>query len=71
MVTASAFGPVTQAIEVAGELSPLRASATRVLEILDQAPQVADTATATPRLANTEIRFDDVWFCLLYTSRCV
>jgi ABC-type multidrug transport system fused ATPase/permease subunit len=62
MVTASAFGPVTQAIEVAGELSPLRASATRVLEILDQAPQVADTATATPRLANTEIRFDDVWF---------
>jgi ABC-type multidrug transport system fused ATPase/permease subunit len=62
MVTAAAFGPVTQAIDVAGELSPLRASATRVLEILDQVPQVADTATAAPRLANSEICFDDVWF---------
>lgn len=62
MVMAAAFGPVTQAIDVAGELSPLRASAVRVLEILDQPAQVADTAAAAPRLVDTAIRFDDVWF---------
>lgn len=62
MVTGAAFGPVTQAIEIAGELSPLRASAERVLEVLDQPPQVADTATTVPPLQDASIRFDDVWF---------
>ena len=62
MLTAAALGPVTQAIDIAGELSPLRASALRVLEILNQPAHAADTATTAPRLTASEVRFDDVWF---------
>ena len=45
-LTAGALGPVTEAIGIAGQLSPLRASAMRVLAILDQPAQVPDTATS-------------------------
>jgi ATP-binding cassette, subfamily C, bacterial CydC len=61
-LTAGALGPVTEAIDIAGQLSPLRASAVRILTILDQPAQVPDTATGTPLIPNAAVRFDRVSF---------
>ncbi len=61
-LTAAALGPVTEAIGIAGQLSPLRASAVRVLTILDQPAQVPDTATAAPPIANPAVQFEGVSF---------
>jgi ABC-type multidrug transport system fused ATPase/permease subunit len=61
-LTAAALGPVTEAIGIAGQLSPLRASATRVLAVLDQPVQVPDTTRAAPQIAQPTVRFDRVSF---------
>jgi len=61
-LTAAALGPVTEAIGIAGQLSPLRASALRVLAILDQPEHVPDTATTAPAIARPGVRFDRVSF---------
>ena len=61
-LTAAATAPVTQAIDIAGQLAPLRASALRVLAILDQPAQVPDTARSTPTPARPSVRFTDVRF---------
>jgi ATP-binding cassette subfamily C protein CydC len=61
-LTAAALGPVTEAIGIAGQLSPLRASALRVLAILDQTDHVPDTATTAPAIAKPSVRFDHVSF---------
>lgn len=61
-LTGAAMAPVIQAIEIAGQLSPLRASATRVLAILDQPAQVPDTATAALPVAHPGVRFENVSF---------
>jgi ABC-type multidrug transport system fused ATPase/permease subunit len=61
-LTAAALGPVTEAIGIAGQLSPLRASALRVLAILDQPEHVPDTATTEPAIVRPGVRFDHVSF---------
>ena len=61
-LAAAGLAPVTLAIDIAGQFSPLRASATRVLAILDQPTHVPDTATVPVALAEPAIRFDDVSF---------
>jgi ABC-type multidrug transport system fused ATPase/permease subunit len=61
-LAAAGLAPVTLAIDIAGQFSPLRASATRVLAILDQPTHVPDTATAPVAVAEPAIRFDDVSF---------
>jgi ATP-binding cassette, subfamily C, bacterial CydC len=61
-LTAAALAPVTEAIGIAGQLSPLRASALRVLAILDQPEHVPDTATTAPAIARPAVRFDRVSF---------
>ena len=61
-LTAAALGPVTEAIAIAGQLSPLRASALRVLAILDQPAQVPDSALSVPPIAQPAVRFDRVSF---------
>jgi ATP-binding cassette subfamily C protein CydC len=61
-LTAAAMSPVTQAIDIAGQLAPLRASAARVLAILDQATQVPDAATEPQLIEAPGIRFEGVSF---------
>ena len=61
-LTGAALGPVTEAIGIAGQLSPLRASAARVLAILDQPAQIPDDARTTPSVAHPAVRFDHVSF---------
>jgi ATP-binding cassette, subfamily C, bacterial CydC len=61
-LTAAALAPVTLAIDIAGQLSPLRASAARVLAILDQPTQVPDTAVAQEPIAHPGVRFAGVSF---------
>jgi len=61
-LTGAALGPVTEAIGIAGQLSPLRASALRVLAILDQPAQVPDTAAVAPAIAKPAVRFKRVSF---------
>ena len=48
-LTSAALGPVTEAIGIAGQLSPLRASALRVLAILDQPEHACGLAHRTVR----------------------
>lgn len=61
-LTAGALAPVTLATNVAGQLAPLRASAERVLTIVDQPAQIADRATTPPPAGPPAVRFRDVWF---------
>jgi len=61
-LAAAALAPVILAIDIAGQFSPLRASAARVLAILDQPTHVPDTAPAAPPIPHPGIRFDDVTF---------
>ena len=62
-LAAAALAPVILAIDIAGQFSPLRASAARVLAILDQPTHVPDDAAgAVPPLPHPGIRFDDVTF---------
>ncbi|MFP5022561.1 ABC transporter ATP-binding protein [Pseudonocardia phyllosphaerae] len=61
-VVMAAMGPVTAAVGMASMLAPLRASARRVLELLDQPEAVPDTATEPVPVARPTVRFDDVWF---------
>lgn len=61
-LTAAALGPVTEAIGIAGQLSPLRASALRVLSILDQPEHVPDTAKTEAAIDRPSVRFDHVSF---------
>lgn len=61
-LTAAGLAPVTLAIDIAGQLSPLRASAERVLAILDQPTHVQDYAGAAIPMTRPEVRFDDVSF---------
>ncbi|GAB3741631.1 ABC transporter ATP-binding protein [Amycolatopsis oliviviridis] len=58
----AAVRPVTEVVEMAGQLSPLRASARRVVELIDQPAQVPDSATAAPRVGSPDVRFDHVSF---------
>jgi thiol reductant ABC exporter CydC subunit len=59
----AAFGPVSAAVGLAGELSPLRASARRVLEIIDQPPAVPDTGRRTATgIDRADVRFERVSF---------
>jgi ATP-binding cassette, subfamily C, bacterial CydC len=59
----AAFGPVSGAVGLAGELAPLRASARRVLAILDQPPAVPDTGRLTAAgIDRADVRFEAVSF---------
>jgi ATP-binding cassette, subfamily C, bacterial CydC len=60
----AAFGPVSAAVGLAGELAPLRASALRVLEVLDQPATVPDTGIRFPEPAidRVDVRFERVSF---------
>ncbi|MBL7499038.1 ABC transporter ATP-binding protein [Frankia sp. CNm7] len=58
----AALAVVVETVAMAGMLAPLRASASRVLAIIDQPAQIADTATTTPTVTSARIRFDDVTF---------
>ncbi|WP_410598560.1 ABC transporter ATP-binding protein [Amycolatopsis sp. lyj-90] len=58
----AAVRPVTEVVEMAGQLSPLRASARRVVELIDQPAQVPDFANATPAVSSPAVRFDHVSF---------
>jgi ABC-type multidrug transport system fused ATPase/permease subunit len=61
-ITIAAMRPVMEVVELAGRLAPLRASARRVLELIDQPAQVTDTATRAPQVLEPAIRFDHVTF---------
>ncbi len=62
-LTIAALGPVAEAVGMAGALSPLRAAARRVLEVVDQPAYVPDTGTrAIAAGAGVEIAFDAVCF---------
>jgi ATP-binding cassette, subfamily C, bacterial CydC len=59
----AAFGPVSGAVGLAGELAPLRGSARRVLEIIDQPPAVPDAGRRTAAgLDRADVRFERVSF---------
>jgi ATP-binding cassette subfamily C protein CydC len=59
----AAFGPVSAAVGLAGELAPLRASARRVLDVLDQPPAVPDTGRRTAAgIDRADVRFEGVSF---------
>jgi ATP-binding cassette, subfamily C, bacterial CydC len=62
-LTIAALRPAVEAVGVAGQLAPLRASARRVLEIVDQPAQVPDTAAGRrvaglgPGIGRTDLPF--------------
>jgi ABC-type multidrug transport system fused ATPase/permease subunit len=59
----AAFGPISGAVGLAGALAPLRASARRVLEILDQRPAVPDTGRRSAAgVDRAHVRFERVSF---------
>jgi ATP-binding cassette subfamily C protein CydC len=59
----AAFGPVSAAVGLAGALAPLRASARRVLEILDQPAAVPDAGTRSAAgVDRADVRFEGVTF---------
>jgi ABC-type multidrug transport system fused ATPase/permease subunit len=61
-LTVAALRPVVEVTGLAGQLAPLRASARRVLDLIDQPALVADTATRTPAVTEPAVRFDHVSF---------
>lgn len=62
-LTMGSVGSVVETAALAGQLAPLRASARRVEEIVDQPAQIADVATQTPlTTAPPAVRFESVTF---------
>ncbi|WP_394829622.1 ABC transporter ATP-binding protein [Pendulispora albinea] len=61
-VVGAALGSVLEAIAIAGGLAPLRASARRVLTVLDQPSPVPDTGRSNLGEALPDVRFEDVRF---------
>jgi ABC-type multidrug transport system fused ATPase/permease subunit len=59
----AALVPVTNVVDMAGSLAPLRASAHRVLEIIDQPSSVPDIGTRSVEdVRSAEVRFEGVSF---------
>lgn len=54
--------PVVEAVAFAGQLSPLRASARRVVDLVDQPELVADAARTAPTISDSTLRFEGVRF---------
>jgi ATP-binding cassette subfamily C protein CydC len=61
-LTIGALRPVVEAAALASPLAPLRASARRVLEVVEQPPQVPDAARTAPIPAAATVWFEQVDF---------
>ncbi|MEX5635192.1 ABC transporter ATP-binding protein [Parafrankia sp. FMc2] len=62
MLVAGALRPVVESTAIAASLAPLRASAHRVLALIEQPAVVADTAVVSPTAADSSVTFDGVAF---------
>lgn len=65
VVVIAALRPVVEAVAIAGALAPLRAAASRVLELIDQPERVPERVaggSAAIELADTSVSFDHVDF---------